>query len=70
MAKGWFLRVCRVIFFLSIGALSAGFAVALVAMFGDTAWLGSPAIAEAAGKGLFGGGAIGGGISVIFLRLG
>ena len=70
MTSEWFLRVCRVIFFMSVGALSAGFVLVLVVMFGDAAWLGSPDIAEAAGKSLFGGGAIGGGISVIFLRLG
>ena len=70
MAWEWFLRVCRVTFFLSVGALSAGFVLVLVIMFGDAAWLGSPTIAETAGKVLFSGGAIGGGISVIFLRLG
>ena len=69
MAWERFLRVCRVIFFLSVGALSVGFVLVLVIVFGDAAWLGSPAIAETAGKVLFGGGVIGGGISVIFLRL-
>ena len=70
MAWEWFLRVCRVTFFVSVGALCAGFVLVLVIMFGDAAWLGSPTIAETAGKVLFSGGAIGGGISVIFLRLG
>lgn len=68
MAWERFLRACRVTFFVSVGALSAGFVLVLVIMFGDAAWLGSPSAADTIAASFMAFGAIGGGISALALR--
>ena len=64
------IRVCRAVFLVSVTALSTGFVLIMMVMFGGPAWLDSSAATETVGASLMAGGGIGGGISAIFLRLG
>ena len=68
MAWERFLRVCRAIFFLSVAALSAGFVLVLVIIFGDAAWLGSPSAIDTVAASFMAFGAIGGGMSALVIR--
>ena len=64
------IQVCRAVFLVSVAALSIGFVLIMMVMFGSPAWLDSSAATETVGASLMAGGGIGGGISAIFLRLG
>ena len=70
MAWDRVIRVCRAVFLVSVTALSGGFVLILMVMFGGPAWVDSSAATETVGASLIAGGGIGGGISAIFLRLG
>jgi len=54
---------------LSVAALSVGFVLIVLVIFGGPAWLNSSAVTETVGASLMAGGGIGGGISALFLRL-
>ena len=70
MAWERIIRVCRAVFLASVAALSVGFVLIMMVMFGGPAWLDSSAATETVGASLMAGGGIGGGISAVFLRLG
>lgn len=63
------LRACKAFFMLSVAALSVGFVLIMLVIFGGPAWLNSSAVTETVGASLMAGGGIGGGISALFLRL-
>ena len=64
------IQVCRAVFFVSVMALSVGFVLIMMVMFGGPAWVDSSVATETVGASLMAGGGISGGISAVFLRLG
>ena len=64
------LRACRACFMLSVAALSVGFVLIMMVIFGGPAWLDSSTATETVGASLMAGGGVGSGISALFLRLG
>ena len=64
------LYACRAFFMLSIAALSVGFVLIMMVMFGGPAWVDASAATETVGASLMAGGGIGSGISALLLRFG